>query len=150
VGLSTILRTTEGTLAWRSSIAAASGVLFVALTLAGYWEAASFRADDIDPQVARFAFDVGNVSFANGWLALGSFAVGAGLVMRSSDLFRPWLGWLAIASGGGLVLSRAVWTNEIWLLPYALFWVWVIVVSVLLLRARALNQNTSQLVGRNP
>jgi hypothetical protein len=149
VGLSILMRAAEGPLAWRSSIAAASGVAVVVLILGGSWDAASLRVDDIDPDIARYAFDLGNASFANGWVALGSFAVCSGLSILSSGLFRRWLAWWAIASGIGLALSRAVWTGEVWFLPYALFWVWVIVVSVLLLRGRVLDQNTLQLVGRN-
>jgi hypothetical protein len=34
----------------------------------------------------------------------------------------------------GLVLSRISWTNSIFLLPYGLFWLWVLVVAVLLIR----------------
>jgi hypothetical protein len=42
--------------------------------------------------------------------------------------------WLAIASGAGLALTRISWTSQIWLLPYLMFWLWVITVAVLLLR----------------
>ena len=136
VALSMVLRAAEGALAWRSSIAAASGVVFVAVILSGSWDAVVHRADDIDPQVARYAFDLGNASFANAWVALGSFAFCSGLAIRTSRLLRPWVGWLAISGGVGLALSRAVWTSEIWFLPYALFWAWVIVVAVLLMRGR--------------
>jgi hypothetical protein len=34
----------------------------------------------------------------------------------------------------GLALSRISWTSYIWLLPYLMFWLWVIAVAVLLLR----------------
>ena len=27
-----------------------------------------------------------------------------------------------------------MWTSEIWLLPYGMFWLWVLVVAVLLIR----------------
>jgi len=37
----------------------------------------------------------------------------------------------------GLVLSRISWTNSILLLPYGLFWLWVLVVAVLLIRRGA-------------
>jgi hypothetical protein len=47
------------------------------------------------------------------------------------------VGWLAIASGVGLALSRISWTSYIWLLPYLMVWLWVIVVAVLLLRRGA-------------
>ncbi len=114
-------------------MAAGSGVVFVAVLLAGDWEAAAYRANDISPQVAQYAFDVGNASFANGWVALGSFAISAGWVMGVTGFFPSWLGWWGVASGSGLALGRAAWTNEIWLLPYGLFWLWVVVVSVLLI-----------------
>ena len=46
-----------------------------------------------------------------------------------STRFAPrWLGWLAMAGGAGLVLSLAIWTSSIWLLPYGFFWLWVITV----------------------
>ena len=136
VGLSMVMRAAEGALPWRSSIAAASGIAFIALILSGSWDAAIHRVDDIDPQVARYAFDLANASFANGWVAVGSFAIASGSAILYGGVFRPWLGWWAIVSGAGLALSRAVWTSEIWLLPYGLFWIWVIVVAVLLLRGR--------------
>jgi hypothetical protein len=66
IGLSLLLRAAEREPPWRSAVAAASGVVLVALLLAGNWEAAAFRAHDLDPQVARYASDAGNVSFANG------------------------------------------------------------------------------------
>jgi hypothetical protein len=34
----------------------------------------------------------------------------------------------------GLALSRISWTSYIWLLPYLMFWLWVIAVAVPLLR----------------
>ena len=54
----------------------------------------------------------------------------------ASTRFLPrWVGWLAIASGAGLALSRISWTSPIWLAPYLMFWLWVITVAVLLLRS---------------
>jgi len=123
VGLSAILKRVEGDPPWRSSLAAASGVVFVAVLLAGDWEAAAYRAEEISPQVAQYAFDVGNVSFANGWVALGSFGICAGWVIAVTDFLPSWLGWWGVVSGSGLALSRAAWTNGIWLLPYGLFWI---------------------------
>ena len=57
VALSTLLRRAEGEAPWRSSIAMACGVLFVALVLSGSEVAATFRAADLNPQIARYAFD---------------------------------------------------------------------------------------------
>src|SRR5262245_9064343 len=134
VALSTLLRRAEGEVPWRSSVAMVSGVLFAALVLSGSEVAAAFRADDLDPQIARYAFDESQAAFANARVALGSFAVCCGWIIASTGYLPRWLGWLAIASGVGLALSRISWTSPIWLLPYAMFWLWVIIVAILLLR----------------
>ena len=72
---------------------------------------------------------------ANARVALGSFAVCCGWVIASTRFLPHWVGWLAIASGAGLALSRISWTSPIWLAPYLMFWLWVITVAVLLLRS---------------
>jgi magnesium-transporting ATPase (P-type) len=134
VALSILLRRAEGEAPWRSTIAMASGVLFVALVLSGSEIAAAFRADDLDPQLARYAFDESQAAFANARVALGSFALCCGWVIASTRFLPRWVGWLAIASGVGLALGRISWTNYMWLLPYLMFWLWVLTVAVLLLR----------------
>jgi hypothetical protein len=55
---------------------------------------------------------------------------------RVDPIPSPRLGWLAIASGVGLALSRISWTSYIWLPFYLMFWLWVITVAVLLLRRK--------------
>ena len=75
----------------------------------------------------------GLAAFANARVTLRSFAVCCSWVIVSTRFLPRWLGWLAIASGAGLVLSRISWTSYIFLLPYGLFWLWVLVVAVLLL-----------------
>jgi hypothetical protein len=132
--LTTLLRRAEGEAPWRSAIAMGSGVLFVALVLSGNEVAAAFRADDLDPQIARYAFDEGQAAFANARVALGSFAGCCGWVIASTRFLPRWVGWLAIASGVGLALSRISWTSYIWLPFYLMFWLWVSTVAVLLLR----------------
>ena len=96
--------------------------------------AATLRADDLDPQIARYAFDEGQAAFANARVALGSCAVCCGWVIASTRFLPRWVGWLAIASGAGLALSRISWTSYIWLPFYLMFWLWVSTVAVLLLR----------------
>ena len=48
------------------------------------WDAASYGAADLDPAVASFAFDLGNLGFANIWLAMGSFAISSGWMLLST------------------------------------------------------------------
>jgi Domain of unknown function (DUF4386) len=134
IGLALLLGRAEGRPPWRSSIAAASALVFIGVVLNAPGEAASYRAQTLTPELAAYAFDVGNLGFANGWVAMGSFLLCAGWAMIRTRLAPRWFGWLAVAGGVGLVLSRAMWTSPIWLLPYALFWLWVIIISVRLLR----------------
>ena len=133
VALTALLRRAEGEAPWRSAIAMGSGVLFVALVLSGNEVAVAFRADDLDPQIARYAFDEAQAAFANARVALGSFAICCGWVIASTRFLPRWVGWLAIASGAGLAVSRISWTSLIWLPFYLMFWLWVITVAMLLL-----------------
>jgi hypothetical protein len=143
VGLCLVLRRAEGEPSWRATLALVFGVLFAAyLFTDSSWDAASNRGADIDPGLAHFAFDMGNIGFANAWVTMGSFAVFSGWAVLSTGVFRRWLGWLMVASGVGLALSRFVWTTNTWLLPYALFWIWVIVVSIRLLRKPSMTIRT--------
>jgi hypothetical protein len=135
VGLFLVLRRAEGDPAWRSTAALVSGAIFTAyVVLEPSWAAASARGA-LGRDVVVFAFDAGNVGFANSWLALGSFAIGCGWVVVRTGALPVWGGWLAIVSGGGFVVARFVWTTQVWLVPYAGFWVWVIAVNIALLRA---------------
>jgi hypothetical protein len=134
VALSLLLARAEKEPPWRSSIAMVSAVLFAVLVLSGSEVAAVLTADDLDPQIARYAFEESQASFANARVAMGSFAVCSGWVIASTRCLPRWSGWLAIVSGGGLVLARIDWTNMIWLVPYMLVWVWVLEVALVLLR----------------
>jgi hypothetical protein len=145
VGFALVLGRAEGTPPWRSAIALVSGVLVAGYLLVdASWEAASFGAADLDPAVASYAFDVGNIGFANAWVGMASFAVCCGWVVLATRVFGRWLGWWAIVSGVGLALSRFFWTAEIWFAPYGLFWIWIIIVCVLLLRSRRLPDQRAQ------
>jgi hypothetical protein len=138
VGLCLLVGRAEGQPPWRSTVALVFGALFAAyLFTDSSWDAASNRGADLDPGLAHFAFDMGNIGFANAWVSMGSFAAFAGWAVLATGVFRWWLGWLMVASGVGLALSRFVWTTDAWLVPYALFWIWVIVVCIRLLRKPA-------------
>ena len=133
VGFAVLLRRHEGEPAWRSTVALASIVVFTAyVVLEPFWAAASARGL-VSRELAVFAFDAGNVGFANSWLALGSFAVACGSVVLTTRALPWWLGWLAVSAGLGFVLARLVWTSPTWLLPYAAFWLWVVAVNIVLL-----------------
>jgi hypothetical protein len=136
-GIWAVLREAEGPPAWRSVVALASGIAAMVPVMSPGWDLAGFRVDDgVDPQVAQLAFDQGNLGFANAWLALASFLAAAGWIIIVSRSLPGWLGWWAVVTALGFVVGRALWTSPIWLIPYSLFWVWVIIVCVQLLRGR--------------
>ena len=132
--LSVLSARAEGVPAWRSAIAAVSASTFVILNLSGGWEAASYRAAGLTDELALYAFDEGNLTFANSWVAMGSFALCTGWVVLRTHWAPGWLGWLTLVAGLGLVLVRFAWTGQLWFFPYALFWLWVIASSIHLLR----------------
>ena len=135
VGLCLLLRRAEADPPWRSTVALVFGALFAAYLFTDTsWDAAGNRGADLDPGLAHYAFDMGNLGFANAWVSMGSFAAFGGWAVLVTGVFRRWLGWLMVASGVGLALSRFVWTTNAWLLPYALFWIWVVAVCIRLLR----------------
>jgi hypothetical protein len=136
LGLAMLLRPYDAELPWRTTFLAGAGVISVVSGQIASWDAAAFRSADIDPQVARYAFDLGNLSFANGWVASGAVALCAGLVMLAAPGLPRWLGWWAVLAGVGQVLARAIWTHDAAFVPFTLFWVWVAVVCVLLLVGR--------------
>jgi hypothetical protein len=101
-------------------------------------EAASVHGGKITPDVADYAFAIGSVGFANAWIAIASFSLSSGWVILSTRILERWMGWWLVATGVGLVASRFVWTSELWTLPYLLFWLWMLVLSVRLLRRPSL------------
>ena len=138
VGLAVLLRRAEGDPPWRSTVALASAVLLPAYYLVNAsWASAAHRGLELDPAVAAYAFDIGNIGFANTWLALGSFAGAAGWVMLTSGAWPRWLGWWGAVAGIGMLLARFVWTIEsAWIAPYGVFWVWLLTVAVRLVMGR--------------
>lgn len=135
VGLSVLLGRAEGAPPWRSAAALVTGVVApLQVLMVGAWGAASFRGSETAPGLARFAFDLGNLVFANAWVALGSFALACGWVMLRTRMVGAWLAWPPVVAGVGLVVARFVWTSPFWFAPYFVFWIWVIALSVGLIR----------------
>ena len=138
VGFTLLSRRWEGDPPWRSGVAFASGVLLCAYgVLDASWDAAAHRGAELDDALAGYAFDVGNIGFANAWLAMASFAASAGWVVLSTGALPSWTGWLAVCGSAGLFAARFLWqVDGLWLLPYALVWVWVATTCIFLIRRR--------------
>ncbi len=129
-----LMRRAEGEPSWRATAALASMVIFAGQVVLESSFQAAVHMGNPEPELALFAFEAGNLGFANSWLALGSFAVASGWVIVSTHRLPPVLGWLAVVSGAGFVVARVVWTTSFWLAPYAAFWIWFAAVCVTLMR----------------
>jgi hypothetical protein len=136
VGLALLLGRAEGQPRWRSTVVLASGVLFAPYgVLDASSDAAAHRGDELGVDVAAYAYDVGAIGFANAWLAVASLAGFAGWVVLRTGIAARWTGWCAIASGIGLAVARYFWFIEtVWVVPYLLFWLWVVATCLRLLR----------------
>ena len=78
-----------------------------------------------------------SLTFAKSWVLLGGFAAGAGVAVLTGRAVPAWMGWWALVDAVGFVVARALWLSTFWLLAYLLLWLWIVMVSVLLLvRAR--------------
>ena len=132
--LTTLLRRAEGEPTWRSTVALVSAVLVAAYgVIDASWDAAFNRGDELDSGVAVFAFDLGNLGFANAWLALGSFAIAAGWALISGRALARWWGWWPIVAGVALIAVRFAWEGFTWTVPYFVFWAWVIAFGIRLM-----------------
>jgi hypothetical protein len=136
IGLALILRTHERGVPWRSAFLAAAGVISVVSGQIASWDAAAFRSGSISPQVATYAYDLGNLSFANSWVATGAVGICAGLVMRRVPGLPRWAAYWGLVAGAGEVLARAWFRHGFAYAPFALYWLWVLAMSILLLAGR--------------
>ncbi|WP_353508762.1 hypothetical protein [Intrasporangium sp.] len=120
--------------AWLPTAAIASMTVFAAYAvLASSWATAA-QLEEVGPELALYAFDEGNLGFASSWLGLAGFALASGWATLAEGWLPRWQGWLAVASAVGFVAARFVWTSQLWLVPYALFWAWFVAANLVLLR----------------
>lgn len=132
------LRRSEGEPGWLSLVAFASGLTGMAAILgSGGWELALLRlGDGLEAETFRLLFDLGNFAFAAYWVALAGMLLAAGVVTIRDGALPRWLGWFGLLVALALVAVRAVWftASGVKFLPYALFWIWLIVASINLIR----------------
>jgi hypothetical protein len=55
-------------------------------------------------------------------------------VILSTGVLERWTGWWIVVAGIGLVVARFAWTSGVWGVGYALFWLWIIVICIRLIR----------------
>ena len=132
------LRQHEGDPAWMSLVAFSSALVGAAIVLASSgWGAAVFRIEEgLDPQLARYMFDDGNIGFATYWIFLAGFLLSSCLVAVRDGALPRWLGWFGLVTAATLLVGRAFWDlpSGTIFIPYTLFAFWLIAASVVLIR----------------
>jgi hypothetical protein len=129
------IRKVEGDPALLSLVAFGSGLVGLAAATGGGWALAVFRIQEgLDPQLGRMLFDLGNFAFATTWVFFASLLLATGLGAVQYGALPRWLGWASIVIGIGLLLARIIWTSQAAFVPWVLFWLWLIIVSVILIR----------------
>ena len=134
------LRRAEGENGWLSMVAFASGLMSVTIKLASASSvfAALYRVrEGLDPQIVRALLDMNDAAFSISFFPLVVLLVASGIVIIRSGALPRWLGWLAgllaiALMGGGLV--GVIYHSEDAGLPFLLFWLWIVMTSIVLMR----------------
>lgn len=134
-----VLRVHEGEPGWLSLVAFGSGLVGLATVLSAGsgWTLAVFRmGEGLEPQMARFLFDHGNFGFATFWVVLASFLLATGVVSIRDRALPLWLGWFGVIIAVAFLVARAFWAAPSGMVftPYVLFWLWLIMASIVLIR----------------
>src|SRR5438309_5032272 len=88
----------------------------------------------LDESGASTLSGLANEFFVMSWFAIGGLLLGAGLGAVSSHTLPTWLGWSGSVIGLGSVAAVAGQLTAFWLIPFWLFYAWVVAVSVALIR----------------
>lgn len=97
----------------------------------------------LDESGASTLSGLANEFFVMSWFAIGGMLVGAGLRAISSHVLPAWLGWSGSVIGLASVVAVAGQLTAFWLIPFCLFYMWVVAVgAVLITGARSMPMPT--------
>jgi hypothetical protein len=116
---------------------AAGLMLGIWMAIVGVGLAASFRAADLNASTASLMYGLDNGLFVTSWFAIGSLLIAAGIGGLSSSALPGWLSWPAPFIGCAFLVAAVVPLTAVWLAPYFLFYIWVVGMSVVLIRSAA-------------
>jgi hypothetical protein len=129
------MRGAENGTNWLSITAIASGLVMPAISILGGWELAMLRlGENIDPGMVRQLFDAGNYAFAGVWIPAGSMVLAVSALGLLSGNLPRWFAWFGLATGLALFAARAVWTMQVAFIPYTMLWLWMIAMSLFMVR----------------
>jgi hypothetical protein len=68
------------------------------------------------------------------FFGIGGLLIAAGIGAVWSHALPTWLGWSGTVIGLGSVIAPVAQLTAFWLIPFFLFYIWVVAVSVVLIR----------------
>jgi hypothetical protein len=104
------------------------------LAAAGAGSAALLRVGHgLDESGASTLSGLANEFFVISFFAIGGLLIAAGVGAVETHALPTWLGWSGIVIGLGLVIAVAAQLSAFWLIPFFLFYFWVVAVGVVLI-----------------
>jgi hypothetical protein len=88
----------------------------------------------LDESAASTLSGLSNEYFVMSFFAIGGLLIAAGLAAVRSHALPTWQGWSGIVIGLGSVIAVAAQLTAFWLIPFFLFYAWVVAVGVVLIR----------------
>jgi hypothetical protein len=88
----------------------------------------------LDESGAGTLSGLSNEFFVTSFFAIGGLLIAAGIGAVETHALPAWLGWSGIVIGLGLVVAVAAQLSAFWLIPFFLFYFWVVAVGVVLIR----------------
>jgi hypothetical protein len=131
-----VLRDAEGQGGWLATAALGGGLLTVAVKLASYgsmW-ALMTRRDVLSAEAARTLNDLSSGAFFASWFTHGIFLLAVSAVALRTGALPRILGWSGLVLGVGCVVAIMAPTAGPAVVPYLLAGLWLVAVSVVLLR----------------
>lgn len=132
----TLRRAEDGT-GWVSNIVLGAGLLFTGITLLAlaFWGVADYQAGPgVDVQVATVLNDLHLGTYALSWAVQALFLAATAVVALRTCALPRWLGWSAAAISVASLAAVASPTGNLVEIPAFLFLIWVVAVSVVLIR----------------
>jgi hypothetical protein len=134
------LRRAEAEPGWISLASFAAALLMVAAGLgdkAAYYAIVSRADTGLDPDVGSALYDTITGFFTLFQALAGFFLFVTGLAVLRTDALRRWLGWTGVAIGLVSIVSTAASESGAGQLAFPLVVLWIVAVSIALLRAHA-------------
>jgi hypothetical protein len=88
----------------------------------------------LDESGASTLSGLANEFFVMSFFGIGGLLLAAGIGAVSSRTLPAWLGWSGIVIGLASVIAPGAQLTAFWLIPFFLFYVWVVAVGVVLIR----------------